>query len=106
MIFKNAYLIIFSHSKGKRKNVSQNSGADRTVISAGNEESILLANGSRVTEKSEIFRITSSVWRMFKNTFTDPNVTAEMKEVELVVVTGLDVVVVVGIPSEDDHVVA
>jgi len=58
-----------------------------------------------VTEKSEIFRIASSVRRMFENTFADPNVTAEMKEVELVVVTSLDVVVVVGIPSENDHVV-
>ena len=76
------------------------------MISAGNEKSILLANRSRVTEKSEIFRITSTVWRMFENPFTDPNVTAEMEEVELVVVTGLDIVVVVRIPSEDDHVVA
>ncbi len=76
------------------------------MISAGNEERVLLPDRGRVTEESEIFRVPATVRRMFENSFADPGVAAEMEEVEFVVVAGLHVVVVVRVAAEYDHVIA
>ena len=74
-------LVIVSHGQSVRKDVSQDIRADRPVISAGNEERVLLPDRGRVAEEPEVLRVPSPMRRMFENSFADPSVAAEMEEV-------------------------